>query len=86
MTLDITVAEAIAEQALTALQQLPYTALKPLLDDNRRSVVTGPDGVRYQVVTYALPDVDDSIRVVVAVDDGGWSAFKPLVRDIIVGP
>ena len=86
MTLNSTVAEAIAEQALAELQQVPYPALVPLLDDSRKAVVTGADGRQYQVVTYALPDVDDCVRVIVAVDDGGRSAFKPLVRDIIVAP
>ncbi|MFF0151771.1 hypothetical protein [Micromonospora sp. NPDC005203] len=42
--------------------------------------------LRYWVVTYASPDADDSLPVVVAVDDGGRSAFKPLVRNLIVGP
>ncbi|MFG1885610.1 hypothetical protein [Micromonospora sp. NPDC049102] len=86
MTLNIEVAEGIAEQALAELQQLPFAEIEPLLDDNKKTVVTGADGTQYNVVTYALPDLDDSVRVVVAVDDGGRSAFKPLVRDIIVAP
>jgi hypothetical protein len=57
-----------------------------LLDENKKTVVVGTDGVRYNVVTYALPDLGDAVRVVAAVDDGGRSAFKPLVRDFIVAP
>ncbi|MFG2047329.1 hypothetical protein ACGFIW_07860 [Micromonospora sp. NPDC048935] len=86
MAFDITVAEKIADQVLAELHELPFAQLEALLDDNKNTVVIGSDGVRYNVVTYALPDLDDSVRVVVAVDDGGRSAFKPLVRDFIVAP
>lgn len=86
MTLRSNVAEGIAEETLAELQKLSFAQLEPLLDDNKKTVVVGSDGVPYNVVAYALPDLDDSVRVVVAVDDGGRSAFKPLVRDFIVAP
>ncbi|MEU4474288.1 hypothetical protein [Micromonospora sp. NPDC023888] len=86
MTFNINVAEKIAERALAELRELPFAQLEPLLDENKKTVVVGSDGVRYNVVTYALPDLGDAVRVVAAVDDGGGSAFKPLVRDFIVAP
>jgi hypothetical protein len=50
---------------------------------DRREVIAD-DGKLYQVVAYVLPDGDDRLRLVVAVDDCGWSAFAPLTRDEIM--
>ena len=57
-----------------------------MLDDKDVRHVVGEDGKRYSVVSYALDDGDGRVRMAVAVDDGGWSAFAPLVRDEIMKP
>jgi hypothetical protein len=55
--------------------------------DKRLTQLVAEDGRRYNVVEYTLSDgFDGSIRMVVAVDDGGWSALGPLVRDEIMRP
>lgn len=79
------VARRIAEEALAELRRLGFAELAPLLEDSRREV-RAVDGVQFTVVCYALPDLGDAIRVVVAVDDGGRSALAPLTVDVIVGP
>ncbi|MGP3921268.1 hypothetical protein [Nonomuraea sp. 10N515B] len=48
--------------------------------------VVGEDSRTYSVVASVLPDGDGSVRMMVAVDDGGWSAFKPLIRGEIMRP
>jgi hypothetical protein len=56
------------------------------LDDEEVRQVIGEDGARYNVVSYGLADGQGRIRMSVAVDNGGWSAFVPLVRDEIMNP
>jgi lipoic acid synthetase len=53
--------------------------------------VTGGSGTVYQVELFAFWDGgrkarDGNLLVVVAVDDGGWSAFSPLTDDFIIAP
>lgn len=57
-----------------------------MLDDKDVREVVGEDGKRYSVVSYALDDGEGRVRMSVAVDDGDWSAFVPLVRDEIMEP
>ncbi|GLY22802.1 hypothetical protein Misp04_25340 [Micromonospora sp. NBRC 101691] len=57
-----------------------------MLDDKELRLVVAQDDRRYSVVSYALDDGDGRIRLSVAVDDGGWSALAPLVRDEIMNP
>jgi hypothetical protein len=80
------VAGYLAEEALSSLRRRSYDELSSLLDDSIVYEVTGDDGKLYTVEAYAITDADDAIRVCVAVDDGGFSAFKPLVRDFIIRP
>jgi len=49
-------------------------------------LVVGEDGTRYTVVSYAIDDGDGRVRMSVVVDDGGLSAFVPLVRDELMSP
>ena len=48
--------------------------------------VTGPSGTGYQIevqiVWNGKPDGD--VRVLAAIDDGGWRAFLPLTSDLII--
>lgn len=47
--------------------------------------VRGPDGICYQIEVQFFWDSKpgQDIRVMVAVDDGGWRACVPLTRDDI---
>jgi len=80
------VAQRIGEQRLAELRLMSFAELEPLLEESSRKAEV-VEGVKYNVVAYALPDLDESIRVVVAVDDGGIpAAIKPLVVDFIAEP
>lgn len=57
-----------------------------MLNDKDMRLVVGEDGKRYTVVSYAIDDGDGRVRMAVAVDDGGFSALAPLVRDEIMSP
>jgi hypothetical protein len=50
--------------------------------------VTGPSGTTHQVETLAFWDdrEEGDLRVLVAVDDGGWTAFSPLAEGFIIAP
>jgi hypothetical protein len=66
----------------------PYRELLSLIDRQEREEVVAGSGVRYQIEVHAVWDdrLRKNIRVFVAVDDGGWSAFSPLVVDFIMAP
>jgi hypothetical protein len=83
------IAASIAESALARWRkEATYAELAAMEAEGRKRVVevVAEDGRRYSVEKYTLPDLDGSIRMVVAVDDGGWSAWVPLSRDEIMRP
>jgi hypothetical protein len=83
-------ARALARRRLEELRQLPYEQLQEFMTHMHDETV-GPSGITYQREVYAFWDggrraVDGDLRVSVAIDDGGWSAFSPLVEDFIISP
>jgi hypothetical protein len=50
--------------------------------------LTAESGTTYQLMSQVIWDgkAGRDIRVLVAVDDGGWSAYKPLTYDFILAP
>ena len=50
--------------------------------------VTAESGTIYQLASQVIWDgkAGGDIRVLVAVDDGGWSAYKPLTDSFILAP
>lgn len=48
--------------------------------------VKGPSGTDYQIEVQAVWDSGRNLRVMVAIDDGGWRAFMPLTSDFIIAP
>ncbi|MFC4022006.1 hypothetical protein ACFOW4_29280 [Micromonospora sp. GCM10011542] len=67
-------------------RRLGHAEWRAMLDDKELRQVVGEDGRQYSVVSWALDDGDGRIRMSVAVDDGGWSALVPLVRDVTMDP
>ncbi|TDB74186.1 hypothetical protein [Micromonospora sp. KC723] len=86
MGLNKETAARLADARLADWQRVSYGEWRAMLDDKDVRQVVGEDGKRYSVVSYAVDDGDGRIRMGVAVDDGGWSAFVPLVRDEIMMP
>jgi hypothetical protein len=87
--MDRAIATQLLQQELARVRQAGYDALLrtveagPLPKD-----VVGPDGKTYQLETSAFWDDKENgpIRVIVAIDDGGWRAFIPMTADEIIAP
>jgi hypothetical protein len=86
MGLDKEAAARLADARLAEWRRVGYGEWCAMLDDKDVREVVGEDGKRYSVVSYALDDGEGRVRMSVAVDDGDWSAFVPLVRDEIMEP
>jgi hypothetical protein len=82
-------ATALLEQELAAFRDEPYEELvrrmsAGALDYER----VGPSGATYQIEIQVFWDDrrGGNIRVMGSIDDSGWRAFLPLIRDFIKTP
>jgi hypothetical protein len=80
------VATRLADERMAEWRRMGHAQWRSMLNDRDVRQVVGDDGKRYSVVSYALDDGDDRVRLVVAVDDGGWSAWRPLCRAEVMRP
>ena len=80
------VARAIIEDRLKELRKLSYRELVELVGRVSCDCINGADGKEYQVEIEARWDskTGGNVRVIVAVDGPGVSAFKPLIGDFIM--
>ena len=82
-------ARRLAQEWVDDLRRRSYAELR---DDFLRKPgceeITGGSGIAYQRETEAYWDGPKGghLRVVVSVDDGGWSSFCPLTESFIVAP
>jgi hypothetical protein len=82
-------AAAVARDRIAELRRLSWAELRDRYLGNPETIeVDGPSGATYQVETHAVWDgkKDGDLRVLVAVDDGGWRGFVPLGESFIVSP
>ncbi|HEU4450134.1 MAG TPA: hypothetical protein VFR63_09185 [Gaiellaceae bacterium] len=80
-------ARRILRDEVSKLRAQSYAELRDaLLDSPRTFEVVGESGTRYQVEAEAIWDGGrgGDLRVLAAVDDGGWRALKPLTESFIV--
>lgn len=63
-------------------------ALVRLIDDRLDYQIKSPSSVTYNMDVQAVWDAEpnEDLRVMVAIDDGGPSAYVPLVDSFIVAP
>ena len=82
------VAYVLIDAELRRLFELPYTELIKLVGKLETKQVVGEDGISYQVEVEAIWDISrgEHVRVIVAVDDGGWRALVPLTQDFVMRP
>ena len=82
------IAVGLIEDELRKLRKLPYQEFLKDLNKAATSTVQGSDGKTYQLERQAFWDgkKGGNIRVMVCVDDGGFSAFKPFSRAFIISP
>jgi len=82
-------AQSILAAELTGLRKATYSALvERLLGRQETFDRVGASGARYQVEIQAVWDdrPDGNLRVLAAIDDGGWRAFAPLSDSFIRAP
>jgi hypothetical protein len=79
---------ALADEVMDELRKLSYGECRQLIGAVSRRELRGRDGIEYRVAIEAFWDgrENGNIRVMVMVDDGGLSAFKPWCRDFIIAP
>lgn len=80
------IASALIQRELETLRRSSYGELTRLVNRVSTSREIGQDGKEYQIERQAVWDdaKGGNIRVIVAVDDGGLSAFRPLCGDFII--
>ena len=84
--------KAEALQVLAAVleryRQRPYGELVHLMDSQDVFESTGPSGTAYQVEVQVFWDDEHkkNIRVLGAIDDGGWRSYVPLTDSFILAP
>lgn len=83
-------AREIVAAEIAALRRRPYPELRRLADPANVETreVSGRSGTKYQLVIEAAWDdtARRHVRVIVAIDDGGWRALLPLADDFIIAP
>jgi hypothetical protein len=80
------IARGIAEDRLRELRKHSYRELVELVGEVSCDSIHGPDGEEYQVETEARWDskTGGDVRVIVAIDGGGVSTFRPLMEAFIL--
>jgi hypothetical protein len=82
-------ARVLIDRKLKDLQKLAYQDLLDLMQKRHSTnMAIGPDGEKYQTEVQCLWDSKKGgdIRVMVSVDGGGVSAFRPLSGSFIIRP
>ncbi len=81
-------AAAVLAEQLKRYRDKSYGALKALIGEVDAYDVTTPEGSWYQIEIQVFWDdkPEGDIRVIGAIDDGGWRAFAPLGDDFIMAP
>jgi hypothetical protein len=79
---------AVLRAELQRYRDRSYTELVAILDSPMTIELAGPSGIRYQVEIEVFWDgpKGQNIRVMGAIDDGGWRAFSPLSESFIMSP
>ena len=81
-------AREILERRVADLRLVPYDELLRFLDKPEVAEVVAESGRLYGIEIEAFWDDrrGGNLRLVVAIDDGGWSAFSPMTADFIKSP
>jgi hypothetical protein len=78
----------LLQQELARVRQRGYASLAADVGEETAREIVGPDGKDYQISVLVVWDRDEkgALRVIVSIDDGGWSAWKPLTADDLNHP
>ena len=78
----------LLDAKLDEYRKLSYTEVAAKIGDEEVVEVTGPSGTAYQIEIQIVWDgkPNGDVRVLGAIDDGGWRAFLPLTSDLLISP
>ena len=81
-------ARQLLEAATRQLRMKGRRELEQLLKEPETAELVGPSGKTYQTEAQAFWDDKKGydLRVLVSIDDGGWSAIAPMTDSFIVAP
>jgi hypothetical protein len=81
-------ANRLLTEKLAEYRNRPYAELAAKAGEEDHFEVAGPGRTRYQLEVQFLWDDQSSgnLRVLAAIDDGGWRAFMPLCQDFVKSP
>lgn len=81
-------AKEILNRHLSRYRERTYAELRDCVDESETIEFCSPSGVTYQIQTRVFWDdeTERNLRVVGAIDDGGWRALTPLCEDFIMAP
>jgi hypothetical protein len=76
----------LLEAQLDGYRSLSYGEAAAKIGSEEVVEVIGPSGATYQIEVQLVWDgkPDGDVRVLGAVDDGGWRAFAPLTADVLI--
>jgi hypothetical protein len=79
-------AMSVLARELAPYRARPYAALVGLRGQTIHIDTTGPSGTNYQVDIEVMWDgpQNGDLRVMGAIDDGGWRAYSPLIDNFIL--
>jgi hypothetical protein len=89
MSIDKAEAHKVLADELAQWRSRPYAQIASLIGGEPfTKEVLGASGVTYQIEIEVVWDHKPSgdVRVLGAIDDGGWKAFSPLSDDFILSP
>jgi len=87
--MDKTEAKLTLEQELSRYRELSYAELRALIGHIEAFERGAPSGTNYQIeIEVVFDDIraKRDLRVLGAIDDGGWRSFAPLSDSFIMAP
>ncbi|MGA2029002.1 MAG: hypothetical protein ABSG87_02905 [Verrucomicrobiota bacterium] len=81
-------AQSILDEQLSEFVRKPYAQLADLISHPKHITVQSPSGVQYQIEFNIFYDsgAHENLRIVGSIDSGGWRAFMPLTKTLIMKP
>ncbi len=81
-------AKKILRKELNFYKQWPYSYLADLVGQTEHTQILSDTGIEYQLEIEFLWDnePEGNVRILGAIDDGGWRAFFPLCDSFIIKP
>jgi hypothetical protein len=79
-------AQGLLRQQLDLYRTRSHHELQSLIAEPEVIELNGPSGTRFCIEILAVWDsnIGGDLRVIGAIDDGGWRAFRPLTDDFIM--